>query len=116
MVIIPSRESCGAGFLTCDRPRETGLETCATIDRPIIMTTLHIIENHWEIEDYLDEILNTVRLGRRKQSADVPSKYKYSKAFEYLPHDYTHIVVVVKLEPDNFIITAYPIRRGRRRR
>ena len=76
----------------------------------------HIIENHWELEDYLDEILETVRVGRRKQSADVPSKYKYSKAFEYLPHDYTHIVVVVKLEPDNFIITAYPIRRGRRRR
>ena len=74
----------------------------------------HIIEHHWELEDYLDEILETVRIGRRKQSADISSKYKYSKAFDDLPHDYTHIVVVVKLEPDNFIITAYPIRRGRR--
>ena len=76
----------------------------------------HIIHHHWELEDYLDEILEAVRIGRRKQSADISSKYKYSKAFDDLPHDYTNIVVVVKLEPDNFIITAYPIRRGRRRR
>lgn len=72
----------------------------------------HIIENHWELKNHLQEVLKTVRVGRRKQDAIEPYKYKYYKAFSYLPYNYTHIVVIVKLIRNNFIITAYPIRRG----
>ena len=32
----------------------------------------HILENHWELREHLDEILETVQTGRRKQSAIAP--------------------------------------------
>lgn len=71
----------------------------------------HILENHWELSNHLDDVLLTVRTGRRKQSATDPHKYTYYKEFDNLLHNYTHIVVVVKLVRNNFIITAYPIRK-----
>ncbi len=71
----------------------------------------HIIENHWELRNYLNEILLTVRTGRRKQNPIDPFKYTYYKDFENLPYNYTRIVVIVKLIRNNYIITAYPIRK-----
>lgn len=73
----------------------------------------HILENHWELRGHLDAILETVQTGRRKQSTIDPHKYTYYKDFDSLPHNYTRIVVIVKLIRNNFIITAYPIRKRR---
>ncbi len=73
----------------------------------------HIVEHHWELTHSLDKVLSTVRTGRRKQSLMAPHKYTYYKDFEDLPNNYTRIVVIVKLIRNNFIITAYPIRKRR---
>ncbi|MDE0043381.1 MAG: hypothetical protein OXT74_15185 [Candidatus Poribacteria bacterium] len=71
----------------------------------------HIRESHWELSRHLEDVLLTVRTGRRKQSPIDPHKYTYYKDFNSLPHNYTRIVVIVKLIRNNFIITAYPIRK-----
>ncbi len=70
----------------------------------------HIVDGHWELGDMLDQVLETVRVGNRKQAADDPSKYRYSREFSNLPYGYTHIYVIVRLAPNKFIITAYPKR------
>ncbi len=71
----------------------------------------HILESHWELSHHLEDVLLTVRTGRRKQSPIDPHKYTYYRDFNGLPHNYTRIVVIVKLIRNNFIITAYPIRK-----
>ena len=73
----------------------------------------HIVEYHWELRHSLYKVLATVRIGRRKQSLMDPYKYTYYKDFDGLPYNYTRIVVIVKLIRNNFIITAYPIRKRR---
>ena len=73
----------------------------------------HILEHHSELKNYLNEILETVQTGRRKQAPNDPHKYTYYKDFEGLPHNYTRMAVIVKLIRNNFIITAYPIRKRR---
>jgi hypothetical protein len=70
----------------------------------------HIVEGHWELTDFLDQVLETIRLGTRKQHPVDPDKYRYSKRFSDLPHGYTHIFVLVRLAPNKFVITAYPKR------
>ena len=73
----------------------------------------HILENHWELKEHLGTILETVQTGRRKQSAIAPTNIPYYKDFDNLPYNYTRVVVIVKLIRNNFIITAYPIRKRR---
>lgn len=66
-------------------------------------------------EGLLDMVLQTIRLGKRKQDAYDPAKYKYIGAFQDLPCTYTHMVVVVKfgaahdeqVRENNFVLTAY---------
>jgi len=70
----------------------------------------HIVDGHWEMEDLLDKVLDTIQLGSRKQHPTDPNKYRYSKRFSDLPHGYTHIFVIVRLLPNRFVITAYPKR------
>lgn len=70
----------------------------------------HIVDGHWELTNLLDEVLDTIQLGKRKQSATDPNRYCYSKRFSDLPHGYTHIFVIVRLAPSKFVITAYPRR------
>ena len=82
-------------------------------DNEIVLTDerwQHIIEGHWELTGQLNQVLETIRLGKRKQAAEDPNKYRYSRAFDDLPHNYTHIFVVVRLLPNKFVITAYPKR------
>jgi hypothetical protein len=52
----------------------------------------HIIENinHPEMQEYEEELKETVRLGTRKQDALNPQKYLYSKDFARLPANNTH--------------------------
>jgi len=75
----------------------------------------HIIEGHPELEDFLDEVLETVRTGSRRQDPLDPQKYRYTRAFDHLPFGATRLVAIVKLTRNNFIVTAYTIQRRKRR-
>lgn len=73
--------------------------------------------NHPEMEDYEEELKETLTTGSRKQDSLNPQKYRYSKKFDNLPASNTHIVAIVlfKLQEremgeilsNNFIVTAY---------
>jgi hypothetical protein len=79
----------------------------------------HITEsvNHPEMEDYEEELKETVKMGSRKQDSLNPQKYRYSKKFDNLSASNTHIVAVVlfrlqegeigEIVSNNFIVTAY---------
>ena len=79
----------------------------------------HIIDsvNHPEMEGYEEELKETVQSGARKQDPLNPQKYRYSKDFDNLPANNTHIVAMVlfrlqergvgEIESNNFIVTAY---------
>ena len=79
----------------------------------------HIVEptNHPEMEDFEEELRQTVQQGRRKQDPLNPQKYTYTKVFSNLIADNTHIVAVVLFRfrersnqqpaPSNYVVTAY---------
>jgi hypothetical protein len=67
----------------------------------------HILTYHPELEDCREHVLETIRKGVRRQDAVEPEKYKYVRKFDDLPLDYTHVVVVVKMVRNNFVLTAY---------
>jgi hypothetical protein len=79
----------------------------------------HIIEsiNHPEMEDYEEELRETVKTGSRRQDSLNPQKFRYSKKFVDLPANNTHIVAIVLFRlqenetgviiSNNFIVTAY---------
>jgi hypothetical protein len=79
----------------------------------------HITEaiNHPEMEDYENELKETVETGSRRQDPLNSQKYRYTKAFQDLPAHNTHIVAVVlfrlqennvgEIESNNFVVTAY---------
>ncbi len=69
----------------------------------------HIVEGHPELEDFQDEVLDTIRKGRRRQDPIDLQKYKYIHPVQGLPFGLTHIVVVVKLATRKFVLTAYGI-------
>ncbi|MEO7841019.1 MAG: hypothetical protein ABIU06_16890, partial [Anaerolineales bacterium] len=63
------------------------------------------------------ELKETVQIGTRKQDSLNPQKYRYSKEFNNLPSNNTHIVAIVlfrlqeseigEIESNNFIVTTY---------
>jgi len=73
--------------------------------------------NHPEMEDCEENLKQTVRFGRRIQDSLNPQKYRYSKEFDDLAEDNTHIVAIVLCRywsgkkgqpvPNNYIVTAY---------
>lgn len=69
--------------------------------------------NHPEMDEFEQELRETIRLGSRKQESLDPQKYRYSRAFDGLAASNTHIVAVVlfrlgsDLAPNNFVVTAY---------
>jgi hypothetical protein len=69
----------------------------------------HIRFYHPDLANHRDEVLKTIRYGRRRQDSLEPMKYKYHRRTKKLFPKYNGIVVVVKLERNNFVITAYPI-------
>lgn len=83
----------------------------------------HIIETHKQMTPYRDHVLKAIRIGLRRQDPLDPGKYKYSRAFDDLRADFTHVVVVVKFETrtksptreeeNNFVLTAYLVSRMR---
>lgn len=65
-------------------------------------------------EGLLDALLETLRIGGRRQDRYDPAKFKYIQSFPDLPMPYTHLEVVVKFgwrleggEANNFVLTAY---------
>lgn len=69
----------------------------------------HIKYWHPDLEDHLDEVLKTIKLGKRHQDEMEPSKYSYFQKTKTLLPDYNFIIVIVKLAVNKFVITAYPI-------
>ena len=79
----------------------------------------HIVEpvNHPELEDYEDYLQDVIQTGRRTQDTLNPQKYRYSKAYNDLVAENTHIVAIVLFRfiddgqgrpiPNNYIVTAY---------
>ncbi len=75
----------------------------------------HALEHPGMSSRLLDNVLSTLRTGRRRQDRMDPFKFFYKKAFANLPIGYTHVVVVVKFgwradKPsvaNNFVLTAY---------
>ena len=73
----------------------------------------HIADQHDELEGRLDDLLDTLRYGRRKQEALEPQKYRYRRQYDDLLYGYNHIVAVVVFRYDasgvsnNFVITAW---------
>jgi len=53
-------------------------------------------------------VLETIRLGHRRQEPLDTTKYRYWREFPDLPAHYTRIIVVVRLATNKFVITAYP--------
>lgn len=74
----------------------------------------HIVRRHSLLKDFKDEVLKTIRIGKREQDTFYPNKYLYRSAFKNLPLPYTHVEVVVVFRTkgdraNNFVVTAYPI-------
>jgi hypothetical protein len=69
----------------------------------------HIVTYHSELEEFQEEVLETIRKGTRRQDVLESNKYKYLRRFSGLPLDHTHLVVVVKMVWNNFVLTAYGI-------
>jgi len=79
----------------------------------------HITEpiNHPDMVEVEAELQETIREGTRKQDPLNPQKYRYSRAFNSLDDDNTHIVGIVLCRfsesesghpaPNNYIVTAY---------
>lgn len=79
----------------------------------------HIIDsiNHPEMKEYEQELKETDKTGIRKQDSLNPQKFRYSKEFDKLPSDNTHVVAIVlfrinesgngEIVSNNFIVTAY---------
>lgn len=78
----------------------------------------HILERHDEMEDYFDELRQTVETARRWQDPRDPDKYFYIKWFEGLMDWNNCIVAVVIVKPareERFVVTAhqdYIIKKG----
>ena len=79
----------------------------------------HIIDphNHPEMSAYEEQLKETIRSGTRQQDPLNPLKYRYTKAFDGLAADNTHVVGIVlfrfsadetsTLLPNNYLVTAY---------
>lgn len=78
----------------------------------------HILSKHEELSGRLDEVLKTIRLGRRKQTKRDPRTFIYYRQVQNLPEPYDTILVFVafrynyirykyKLIVNNFVTKAW---------
>lgn len=79
----------------------------------------HIVDddNHPEILAYEDYLQLTLKNGSRRQEPLNPRKYRYTHAFDHLPDDVNHIVVIVlfgydidedgRTIPNNYVATTF---------
>ena len=74
-------------------------------------------ENHPEMGAHEQHLKSTLQVGRRRQEALNPRKYRYSQAIDDLPGDFNHLVAIVLFGfdvsdsgdtvPNNFVVTAF---------
>lgn len=74
-------------------------------------------DHHPEMLQYEESLKETLQSGMRKQDPLNPFKYRYTKSFNDLAKDNTHIVAVVlfrfgidgtgKPFPNNYVVTAF---------
>lgn len=89
-------------------------------DQPIYLTDErweHIVAHHPEMVGCEERLKEALRSGQRKQDSLNPQKYRYSKAFEGLFGDNTHLVAIVLFRfredetgrplPNNYVVTAF---------
>lgn len=79
----------------------------------------HIVYRHGELQNHLDEVLDTIRRGRRQQQPQDPQTYVYRLPCDTLPSPFNGILVVVtfrfeqsdpnKMGSNNFVVTAWGI-------
>jgi hypothetical protein len=79
----------------------------------------HIVSRHGELRGHLNDVLNTVRQGRRRQQPHDPQAYVYRLPCNTLRPPFNGILVVVVFRfeqqenagmiPNNFIVTAWGI-------
>jgi len=89
--------------------------------RPIYLTEerwQHIVERHDELSHHLQDVLDTIRYGRRRQDPLNPQVYHYYRMCESLPHDFIGIEVIVVFRfttehgqtvSNNFVVSAWGI-------
>ncbi len=78
----------------------------------------HIVERHDELTHHLEDVLDTIRYGRRRQDPIDPQVYHYYRACGTLPRDFIGIEVIVVFRfatendetvPNNFVVSAWGI-------
>ena len=77
----------------------------------------HILESRPELEPLLNDFLETIRTGRRKQDTLIPNEYRYYKQFDKLLPQNNHLVAIVIFKaqlddsgnsvPNNFVVTGW---------
>ncbi len=77
----------------------------------------HIVSKHCELADHLNDVLDTIRLGRRRQEQRDLRTYKYYRRYDDLPAPFNHILVIVAFRfqklpdgrtvPNNFVVSAW---------
>jgi hypothetical protein len=69
----------------------------------------HISFRHKPLIGYLEDVLATIRVGRRRQDPVQPFKYFYHHRCDTLPGVYNTIIVVVLYRGDDrYVVTAWP--------
>ena len=79
----------------------------------------HAQEKRPWLAGYLDDVLTTIRRGRRKQDPLKSHKYKYYWSWDEMFPDFNHLVVVVlfkkrinktgQLVPNNYVVNVWPV-------
>ena len=79
----------------------------------------HALEKRPWLVDYLDQALNTIRYGRRRQDPLNPNKYKYYWLSHDLEPEFNHIVAVVlfrkdidsdgKIRSNNYVLNMWAV-------
>ncbi len=77
----------------------------------------HILESRPGMEPFLDEFLETIQVGQRKQDPLLPYKFFYHRRFDVLLPENNHLVAVVLFkfrsaangtsQPNNFVVSGW---------
>jgi len=77
----------------------------------------HITVRHEELDGHLDNVLETLRWGKRRQDKRDPQTYTYYRRCKSLTAPYDHIIVAVAFRfhestdgttvPNNFVVSAW---------
>lgn len=69
----------------------------------------HICARHKPLANHLDDVLATLRAGRRRQDPIQPFKYFYHRRCDTLPGAYNTITLVVLYSADDrYVVTGWP--------